>query len=39
MCYHTKLTADKKSIQEEFDAEFFDPETVPTQRSNQRFFV
>ncbi|MGO3183823.1 MAG: hypothetical protein ACTIJ9_13425 [Aequorivita sp.] len=26
MCYHTKLTADKKSIEAEFDASYYEPE-------------
>src|SRR5690606_18126020 len=35
MCYHTKLTADKKSIEEEFDAEFYEPELyVPREAIN-----
>lgn len=35
MCYHTKLTAAKKSIEEEFDAEFYEPELyVPKEAIN-----
>lgn len=28
MCYHTKLTADKKAIEKEFDVEFYESECM-----------
>jgi putative SOS response-associated peptidase YedK len=35
MCYHTKLTADKRSIEAEFDAEFYEPELyIPKEAIN-----
>lgn len=35
MCYHTKLTADRKSIEEEFDAVYYEPELyVPREAIN-----
>lgn len=35
MCYHTKLTADKKAIEKEFDADFYEPELyVPKEAIN-----